>query len=190
MNVGELLVISVALAVDAASYAFSYGLVLRQQRMASALLLGCSVGVFQAGMPLLGYMGGVGLRSAVQAWGQWIVCGIFVALGVSIICKSWRGGEDEVSSSRPLGFFGLMLVGIATSLDAFAVGVCMALGHVIGQDLTAAEMGLAVGVIGLVAFVGAVLFFYLSGLLRRLPERVLQTLAGLLLIALGAKALW
>lgn len=188
MNYGELLIISLALAVDAATYAFSYGLVLRQRRMVSALLLGLTVGLFQAGMPLLGYLGGLGLRSAVQVWGQWMVLGIFCALGGSIIYKAWKG-EAEAQNLKPLGFFGLVLVGIATSMDAFAVGICMALGHVISPSLTLPQLGISVGVIGFVAFAAAVLFFYFSSLFRRLPERVLQTLAGLLLIVLGLRAI-
>lgn len=189
MNISGLLIISLALAVDAATYAFSYGLVLRQRRAVSALLLALTTGLFQAGMPLLGYMGGVGLRSAVQAWGHWMVLGIFCALGVSIIWKAWHGGEES-RSAQPLGAFGLLLVGLATSMDAFAVGICMALGHVIGAELTPLQLGIAVGVIGLVTFVSAELCFYLSRLLHRLPERLLQTLAGGMLIALGISQLW
>lgn len=189
MNIGELLIIALALAVDAATYAFSYGLVLKQRRVVSALLLGLTVGVFQAGMPLMGYLGGMGVREVVQEWGHWMVLGIFVALGVSIIYKAWHG-EDAAQTARPLGFIGLILVGFATSMDAFAVGICMALGHVIGQQLSPLQLGIAVGVIGVVAFVGAVVFFHLSRLLHRLPERMLQTVAGLMLIGLGIRALW
>lgn len=188
MNVGELVVIALALAADAATYAFSYGLVLRRQRAFSALMLGVVVGVFQAGMPLLGYMGGMGLRAAVQSWGQWMVLGIFCALGASIIYKAWHG-EETPQSVRPLGFWGLMLVGLATSMDAFAVGICMALGHIIAPELTPLQLGISVGVIGFTAFAGAVIFFYLTSLFRRLPERLLQTFAGLLLIALGIHAI-
>lgn len=184
MNIAELLAISLALAVDAATYAFSYGLVLRQRRAVSALLLALAVGVFQAGMPLLGYMGGLGLRSAVQTWGHWMVLGIFCALGISVIWKAWRG-EESVRESQPLGAFGLLVVGLATSMDAFAVGICMALGDVIGRELSPTQLGLAVGVIGLVTFISAEMSFHLSRLMHRLPERFLQSLAGALLIFLG-----
>lgn len=189
MNIGELLIIAVALAVDAASYAFSYGLALRQRRMAAALWLALSVGVFQAGMPLLGYMGGLGLREAVHTWGQWLSLGIFCALGGSVIYKAWWG-KDDAQNVQPLGLVGLLLVGLATSMDAFAVGICMALGHVIGVQLSAAQLGVAVSVIGLVSFVGALACFHLTRLLHRLPERLLQTLAGIILIALGLRQLW
>ena len=98
MNVGELLLISLVLAVDAATYSFSYGLTCRRgQRLAASLLLAGVVGLYQAGMPLLGYMGGLGLREALAQWGSWTVCGIFCALGVSVIYKAWRAesGEQE-----------------------------------------------------------------------------------------------
>lgn len=188
MNVGELVLISLALALDAATYAFAYGLALRERRRVSALLLAATVGVFQAGMPLLGYMGGLGLRAAVQAWGQWLVFGVFVALGGSVIYKAWWGKEEE-QSMRPLGLAGLALVGLATSMDAFVVGICMALGHVIGEQLSAAQLAAAVCVIGATTFAAALSFFYLSALLHRLPERLLQTLAGAVLVALGVNAL-
>lgn len=189
MNYGELLVISFVLAVDAAAYAFSYGLVLRQRRAVSALLLALSVGGFQAALPVMGFLGGLGLRSAVQSWGCWLVLGIFCALGVSIIRKAWCG-EPEQQSALPLGFLGLLLVGLATGMDAFVVGICMALGHVIAPSFSAGQLSVAVGVIGLVTFLCALLCFHLSRLLHHLPERLLQTIAGSLLIALGISQLW
>lgn len=184
MNYGELIIIALALAVDAAVYAFSYGLALRHARWKSALLLALTVGVFQAFMPLPGYLGGIGLRAAVAAWGHWLVLLIFCALGGSIIYKTWLG-KEEACTPRPLGLFGLLLVGLATSMDAFAVGICLALGTVVGENLSAWQLAICSSVIGLVAFAGALLFFHLSRLLHHLPERWLQTAAGLLLIALG-----
>lgn len=185
MNYGELLAIALALAVDAATYAFSYGLSLRQGRARAALLLALVVGAFQAGMPLPGYMGGVGLRSAVESWGPWLGMLIFVALGLSVLYKAWRPGAEGAAATRPLGLWGLLLVGLATSMDAFAVGMGLAVGSGPGETLTPLQLGIAAGVIGVVTFLAAWLCFYLSRLLQRLPERGLQILAGLLLIALG-----
>lgn len=189
MNYGELLAIAIALAVDAATYAFSYGLALRQGRAQAALALAVVVGVFQAGMPLLGHLGGVGLRAAVESWGSWLGLSIFVALGGSVLYKTWLGkGEESADTpTQPLGPWGLLLVGLATSMDAFAVGICLAVGKGLaeGAQLSHAQLGVAVGIIGLVTFLAAWFCFHLSRLLHRLPERWLQTLAGILLIALG-----
>ena len=189
MNYGELLAIAIALAVDAATYAFSYGLALRQGRARAALELALVVGVFQAGMPLLGHLGGVGLRSAVESWGSWLGLLIFVALGGSVLYKTWlsKGEESAGAPTQALGVWGLLLVGLATSMDAFAVGICLAVGKGLaeGAQLSSAQLGLAVSIIGLVTFLAALVCFRLSSLLHHLPERWLQTLAGILLIALG-----
>lgn len=185
MNYGELLSIALALAVDAATYAFSYGLALRQRRVQSALTLAVVVGAFQAGMPLLGYVGGLGLRSAVEGWGGLLCFFIFAALGGSVIYKAWQPGKEEAAPMQPLGAWGLALVGLATSMDAFCVGICLAMGTVLGENLSRVQLGIAAACIGLVTFGAALLCFYLSRILLRLPERWLQTLAGLLLISLG-----
>ena len=185
MNYGELLAIALVLALDAATYAFSYGLMLRRGRARAALALAAVVGLFQAGMPLLGYVGGVGLRSAVESWGSWLGLLIFAALGLSVLYKAWFGAEEDAPSGAALGLWGLILVGLATSMDAFAVGICMAVGHVLGTALSLDELMVAAGVIGLVTFLSALVCFHLSLMLRHLPERWLQTIAGLLLIALG-----
>lgn len=189
MNIGELLMISLALAVDAATYAFSYGLALGGRSHARAsLLLALSVGLFQAGMPLLGYVGGLGLREVLESWGQWVVFMIFVSLGASVIWKAWKGDEEAVAI-QPLGALGLLLVGLATSMDAFAIGICMAVGSVLGESLSVPQLLCAVSVIGFVTFFCALAFFHLSRIFRHLPERGLQTMAGLILIALGVRAM-
>lgn len=150
MNYIEITLIALALAVDATVYAFSYGLVLRQRRAAAALWLALTVGLFQAGMPLLGYWGGEALRSVVSTWAPYVVLVVFGILGGSIIYKAWHESEDaEQVSATPLGAAGLLVVGVATSIDALAVGACMALGNIGGPQL---QLGLAVSIIGVITF--------------------------------------
>ena len=183
MNYLEITLIALALAVDATVYAFSYGLVLRQGRGWAAFWLALSVGAFQAGMPLLGYWGGEALRAVVNLWAPWIVLGVFAVLGGSIIYKAWSGGEEEeTASSTALGISGLILVGIATSIDALAVGACMALGNIGGPHL---QLGLTVSIIGGITFACAMAAFHSARLLHHLPTRWLESAAGLLLISLG-----
>lgn len=183
MNYLEIILIALALAVDATVYAFSYGLVLRQRRSWAALWLALSVGLFQAGMPLLGYWGGEALRTIVSTLAPWIVLGVFSLLGGSIIYKAWSQKEDaDQVSATPLGICGLLLVSIATSIDALAVGVCMALGNIGGAQL---QLLPAVSLIGGITFVCALVSFHSAQLLHHLPTRWLETAAGALLILLG-----
>lgn len=183
MNYLEIILIALALAVDATVYAFSYGLVLRQERGLAAFWLALSVGAFQAGMPLLGYWGGEALRTVVNLWAPWIVLAVFATLGGSIIYKAWSGSEEEESvSATALSISGLILVGIATSIDALAVGACMALGNIGGPQL---QLGLAVSIIGGITFACAMAAFHSARLLHHLPTRWLETAAGVLLLSLG-----
>lgn len=188
MNYLEITLIALALAVDATVYAFSYGLVLRQGRGMAALRLALTVGAFQAGMPLLGYWGGEALRSVVSTWAPWVVFVVFGILGGSIIYKAWNGAaEEQQASASPLGLVALLLVGIATSIDALAVGACMALGEIGGPQLL---LGRAAGLIGGITFICAMVSFHSARLLHHLPTRWLETLAGLLLIGLGVQNTW
>ena len=184
MNYLEITLIALALAVDATVYAFSYGLVLRQGRATAALRLALTVGAFQAGMPLLGYRGGEVLRSVVSTWAPWVVLAVFGVLGGSIIYNAWQGNGKEDVSSTPLGLAGLFMVGVATSIDALAVGACMALGEIGGPQL---RPGLAAGIIGLITFICAMGAFHSARLLHHLPTRWLEPLAGILLISLGVQ---
>lgn len=186
MNYLEITLIALALAVDATVYAFSYGLVLRQGRGMAALRLALVVGAFQAGMPLLGYRGGEVLRSVVSTWAPWVVLAVFGVLGGSIIYNAWQGNGKEDVSSTPLGLPGLFMVGVATSIDALAVGACMALGEIGGPQL---QLGQAVSLIGIITFICAMAAFHSARLLHHLPTRWLETTAGLLLVALGIKSL-
>lgn len=185
MNYLEIILISLALAVDATVYAFSYGLVLRQKRGCAALWLALTVGAFQAGMPLLGYWGGESLRSLVSSWSAWLVLLVFALLGGSIIYKAWQEDEEESVSATALGIWGLFLVGVATSIDALAVGACMALGDIGGPEM---RLGEAVGIIGGVTFACSLASFHSARLLHHLPTRWLETAAGVLLLGLGIQS--
>ncbi|MBR5523531.1 MAG: manganese efflux pump [Akkermansia sp.] len=187
MNIAEIAAVGAILAVDATVYSFSYGLILRERRLRSSLLLALTVGGYQALMPLLGYLGGTRVRDVVDAWDHWIVLAVFCLLGGSIIYKTWcSGGEDEEAApAQPLAFVALMIVGIATSIDALAVGVCMALGDIGGKNLGFMSLLGAVAIIGVITFVASAGAFHSARMLHRLPTQWLETAAGFLLIALG-----
>ena len=189
----ELLIIALVLAVDATVYSFSYGLVLRCFRLRNSLWLALTVGVFQAGMPLLGYLGGESVRDSVAQWQSGIVAAVFCGLGAYVIYGAWKGEEKEgdccSKDCNPLGLIALLLVGVATAIDALAVGVAMALGDIGGANLTMPQLFANVSVIGIVTFICSLAAFHSARLLHHLPTRWLETIAGLLLVGLGVKSL-
>lgn len=189
MNWAEILIISLALAVDASVYSFSYGLILKQRRLGSSLWLALTVGGYQAAMPLLGYLFGHELKNYVEGYAPVLVLLVFCILGGYIIYEAWVGEEDEENNnSTPLGFMALMLVGIATAIDAFAVGTGMALGNIGGEVCTTCALLARVCIIGAVTFICSLAAFHSARALHHLPTRTLETSAGLLLIALGIHA--
>lgn len=190
MNLLEISLVGLALAVDATLYAFSYGLVLRQQRRRAALQLALTVGLYQMLMPLPGYWGGSAVRELVAAWAPWVVLLVFGALGGNILVQAWCGSGEETVSGTPLGFAALMGVGVATSIDALAVGACMALGDFGGAAMEVPQLLAACALIGGITFICALVAFHSARLLHRLPVRWLETVAGLILIGLGVQNLW
>lgn len=188
MNYLEISCIGIILAVDATVYSFSYGLVLRERRFLSSLWLALTVGGFQAIMPLIGYISGNSVREYIALWDHWIVLAVFSWLGLSVISKAWKKDEerDEIKDA-PLAFTPLMIVGIATSIDALAVGACMALGDIGGKNLSPGELLSAAGMIGAITFICSESAFHSARPFHHLPTRWMETFSGLLLIALGVQ---
>lgn len=185
LNLFEVIIVGFALAVDAMIFSFSYGLVLRKKRYSSSLKLACSVGFFQAAMPLIGYIGGLRVKDCVAAWDHWLVLLVFCVLGITQIRNAWADKDDGEPKAEPLSAIALLVVGVATSIDALAVGVCMAIGSLCGSQLNWSQVMIAVGLIGLITFACSLSSFNGAKLLQRFPRRGLETGAGLLLIGLG-----
>lgn len=192
MNWVEISLIGVILAMDATVYAFSYGLVLRRRRAVAAFMLALTVAFWQFLMPLIGYGGGSLIRAWVEAWAPWIVMVVFTALGGNIIREAWSREKEqgEKGSASPLGFIGLMVVGVATAIDALAVGGCMAIGSIGGTHFNLWQLLSACLVIGGITFVLPTCAFHSARFLHRLPTHWAETLAGLMLIALGIRNLF
>lgn len=190
VNYIEIAVIGFALAIDAMVYSFSYGLVLSKKRVISSIWLALVVGTFQMAMPLLGYMGGAGVREVVLLWTHWIVLGIFSALGSSIIYQAWKtDSEANPHAPEPLCPSALVLVGLATSIDALAAGAGMALGNIGGTFHDITQQGLAVTLIGIITFLCSLLAFHIARLFKHMPTHWLKTTAGLILVLFGIQAI-
>ncbi len=182
MNVMELSLISLALALDASFYAFSYGLVLRDGRWGASLWLALIVGLFQGLMPLLGYTCGIPLREMLQECVSPILLFVFGGIGLNMIYQSWFAKESKEPIA--LGLPAVLLVGVLTSIDALALGGCMSISCIAGVD-SFPKLLAACGLIASITFVLSLLFFHASSLFHKLPTRILETMAGLLLIGLG-----
>lgn len=129
-------------------------------------------------MPTISYYLTGFVKSFVEPYAGLIVFLIFTYLGVKIILEAF---DKEREQQLCIDFKCLILVGIATSIDAFSAGITLSLfgNHILKPAL----------LITFVTFANSILGFGLGGKLKHLPTKGLEVFAGLLLIALGVKAL-
>lgn len=129
-------------------------------------------------MPTIGYYLTGFVKSFIEPYTGLIVFLIFTYLGVKIIIEAF---DKEKEQQLCIDFKCLILVGIATSIDAFSAGITLSLfgNHILKPAL----------LIAFVTFANSILGFALGGKLKHLPTKGLEIFAGLLLIALGVKAL-
>ena len=123
MSLWELLILAVGLSMDAFAVSVCKGLSVKQLKAKHMLIVGAYFGGFQALMPLLGYILGIQFQSMIQQFDHWIAFVLLALIGANMIKESFGGDEqlDDDYSAKAM-----LPLAIATSIDAFAVGVSFA----------------------------------------------------------------
>ncbi|MBR5821013.1 MAG: manganese efflux pump, partial [Alistipes sp.] len=123
MNYTELLLIAIGLSMDAFAVSIGKGLCVRTLRPRHTLTVGLWFGVFQALMPILGYLLAASFSNIVATFDHWIAFVLLGLIGINMIREA-LGGEDECEDcGNALGFKTMLVMAIATSIDALAVGI-------------------------------------------------------------------
>lgn len=143
MSLAELFVIAVGLSMDAFAVSVCKGLAMPKMNWKGALLVGLYFGGFQAAMPLFGYFLGSSFSLAIRAYDHWVAFILLAVIGANMIKESFSK-EDECPNPD-LDVKNMVLLAIATSIDALAVGVTFAF--------------LNVDILPAVSFIGSVTFF-------------------------------
>jgi len=142
MSLTELFIIAVGLSMDAFAVAVCKGLAMPRMSWKGALIVGLYFGGFQAAMPLLGYFLGSKFSMAIRAYDHWVAFLLLVLIGAGMVKESFE--KDESCANASLDVRGMVLLAVATSIDALAVGVTFAF--------------LNVDIVPAVSFIGAVTF--------------------------------
>ena len=173
----ELLLISVGLAMDAFAVSVGKGMTLKSVRPRHALTAGLWFGVFQGLMPLIGYFVGQSFAEYVVSVDHWIAFGLLTLIGVNMIREAMSGEEEEVDGS--FGVRTMLVMAIATSIDALAVGISMAFLNV--------DIWFSAAVICVVTLLISAAGVYLgSAFGTRLGSKA-GIVGGVILIAIGIK---
>jgi putative Mn2+ efflux pump MntP len=122
MNLPIILFTAVGLSMDAFAVAVAAGAAIREQRVVQALRIGGSFGFFQMVMPIIGWLLGSHLKQFITAFDHWIAFGLLAFIGLKMIHESFSGdGCDRKDTA--MTNHRLLMLSIATSIDALAVGV-------------------------------------------------------------------
>lgn len=127
MSLLELFIIAVGLSMDAFAVAICSGLSMRTLSFKKAATVGLYFGVFQAGMPLIGYFLGAQFADKITAFDHWIAFVLLGIIGGKMILDSFSKEEEDANCPEAsLKFRDMLPLAIATSIDALAVGVSFA----------------------------------------------------------------
>ncbi len=184
---GSLLALAVGLAMDATAVSAARGLAAPRLRPVHFVLVAGFFGGFQALMPLLGWLLGSRFGRFVEAWDHWLAFGLLGAIGVKMMleARSAPAGEgEEVVAQTEQQLFGprvMLLLAIATSIDALAAGITLPM---LGTPLVVslATIGLVTGALSALGLAAGRRFG------ARLGRR-LDLVGGVVLIGLGTKIL-
>lgn len=124
MTFAELFLIAVGLSMDAFAVSICKGLSVKKLGVQHALLAGLYFGGFQFLMPVLGFLLGFRFQELIARYDHWIAFVLLCLIGGNMIRESFAGEEDELNDD--FGFRSMLLLAIATSIDALAVGVTFA----------------------------------------------------------------
>ena len=174
-----LLLLSVGVAADAFAVALGKGLAVRRDVVRNALVLALAFGVAQGIMPLLGWLLGSAFAEVIAPFDHWIAFALLALVGGKMLWEAIFPGDehDEAGSEDSLGFREVLILSIATSIDALAVGVSLTTFDV--------NIAVAVAIIALVTFVlsfAAVLIGHRVGTRFQRPAEIF---GGVVLIGIG-----
>lgn len=181
MTAFDILVLAIALSIDACVVSFSNGLIFAQNKRINSLLLASSVGFFQFLMPIIGALLAFAINKYVEPFDHWIVFGIFVILGAKFIKDAFKKEEKEQVTCY-LCFSYVLVVSIATSIDALAAGASL---HFAGVKILVPAI-----IIGIVTFINSLIGFWSGHLFKKFPSKNLEISGGILLILLAFKTLF
>ena len=179
MSFVELLLIAIGLSMDAFSVSICKGLTTKKFSWRMALVCGLWFGFFQALMPIIGYFLGAQFQEMIEAYDHWIAFGLLFLIGANMIREAVWGKEESQDGS--LGFKTMLLLAIATSIDALAVGVSFACIRV--------KLWSSVIVIGLTTFVFSVLGVKIGNVFGSKFKKNAEIFGGIILILIGLKIL-
>ena len=179
MSIWEILLLGVGLSMDAFAVSICKGLSVKKVKWQHLLCVGAYFGIFQALMPTLGYFLGTTFSNLIDQFDHWVAFILLAIIGVNMVREALSKDEDETNDD--FGFKTMLLLAIATSIDALAVGVTFAF-----LDVRILQ---AVSFIGCTTFILSVIGVKVGTVFGVLYKSKAERTGGIILILIGLKIL-
>lgn len=180
MGLLELFLIAVGLSMDAFAVSLCKGLSTQELRPKHYLTIGLWFGGFQALMPTIGYILGSTFESYITTFDHWAVFILLTIIGANMIRESLS--DEEEASDASFGFKTMLLLALATSIDALAVGITFAL-------LPDVNIAAAVSFIGATTFILSAVGLKIGNVFGMKYKKKAEITGGVILILIGIKIL-
>ena len=178
----ELLLLAVGLSMDAFAVSVCKGLSMKKADMKAGAVCGIWFGGFQALMPLIGYFLGTMFAGAIKSVDHWIAFALLAIIGVNMLKEAFSKECDCESHDADLSVKTMFIMAVATSIDALAVGISLAMtGNV--------NIFTAVALIGVITFALSVAGVKIGNVFGSRFEKKAQAAGGIILVLLGLKIL-
>lgn len=180
MGFWELLILAVGLSMDAFAVSICKGLSAKKAGLKESMTCGIWFGGFQALMPVIGFYLGMLFADAIKAFDHWVAFGLLVLIGLNMLKEVF--GEEECCEESDFSVKTMLVMAIATSIDALAVGISLAMaGNV--------SIWTAVLLIGVITFFMSASGVKIGNIFGSRYEKIAQIAGGVILILLGTKIL-
>ena len=176
------MLLAVGLSMDAFAVSVCKGLAMKKADLKGMCTCGVWFGGFQGLMPLIGFLLGALFADAIVAIDHWVAFGLLALLGVNILPEAFEQKEEEESHDADLSVKTMFVMAVATSIDALAVGISLAMaGNV--------NIVTAVILIAITTFVLSAIGVKVGSIFGDKFEKKAQVAGGVILILLGLKIL-
>ena len=179
----EVIAIAIALAMDAFAVSVAAGVTLRRVSGRQTFRLSWHFGLFQAVMPIIGWGAGLTVQELISSFDHWVAFGLLVLIGGRMVVGAIYDDKEHVKGAEPTRGWALVILSVATSIDALAVGLSLAMLRI--------SVWIPALVIGLVAGMFTAGGIHIGGYVgRRLRvARYAALIGGIVLLAIGIRIL-
>ena len=179
MGILEIFLISIGLAMDAFAVSVCKGLSMKKMNWKKAIIVGIYFGLFQGLMPIIGYILGETFEDVITKIDHWVAFALLSLIGLNMIKEALS--KEKESFNDNVDFKTMVILAIATSIDALAIGITFA--------FLKANLLLAITMIGVITFILSVIGVKIGNKFGDKYEKKAEFTGGLILILMGLKIL-